>query len=111
VSDFAARRPDPPPEPDGHGGRTVEFEALYRSHIAAITSYFARRTADPQVAADLTADTFVAAIRSFDTFDPRRGTSRAWIFGVARHCYARYRATYRREKEGIRRLAFPGAGP
>jgi Fe2+ transport system protein FeoA len=30
--------------------------------VAAVTSYFARRSADPQVVADLTADTFVTAI-------------------------------------------------
>jgi DNA-directed RNA polymerase specialized sigma24 family protein len=35
---------------------------LYRANVAAVTSYFARRSADPQVVADLTADTFVTAI-------------------------------------------------
>jgi hypothetical protein len=47
----------------------------------------ARRSADPHVVADLTADTFVTAITSFGSFDPRRGTARAWVFGIARHVY------------------------
>jgi hypothetical protein len=51
-----------------------EFEALYRANVAAVTAYFARRSADPQAVADLTADTFVQAITSFATFGPRRGT-------------------------------------
>lgn len=104
MSDFAARQSCPPPGDTARGGRTGEFETLYRDNIGAITSYFARRTSDPQVAADLTADTFVAAIRSFDTFDPRRGSTRAWIFGVAKNCFARHCATHHRETEGIRRL-------
>jgi RNA polymerase sigma factor (sigma-70 family) len=105
VSDFAARRSGPPPGEPDRGGRTGEFETLYRDSVGAVTAYFARRTSDPQIAADLTADTFVAAIRSFGTFDPRRGSARAWIFGVARHCFARHCAVHDREQEGIRRLA------
>jgi hypothetical protein len=52
------------------------------------SAYFARRTADPQVVADLTADTFVAVITYFGSFDPRKGTARAWVFGIARSVYA-----------------------
>ena len=65
-------------------GATAEFERLYRANVDAVTAYFARRAADPQVVADLTADTFVAAITSFGSFDPRRGTARSWVFGIAR---------------------------
>ncbi len=53
-------------------------------------AYFARRSRDPQVVADLTADTFVAVITSFGAFDPRKGTARAWMFGIARRVYASY---------------------
>lgn len=62
----------------------AEFEALYRANVAAVTAYFARRSAEPQTVADLTADTFVQAITSFASFDPRKGTPRAWVFGIAR---------------------------
>jgi hypothetical protein len=53
-------------------GAIAKFEALYRANVAAVTAYFARRSADPQTVADLTADTFVQAITSFATFDPGR---------------------------------------
>ena len=46
---------------------------LYRANVATVTAYFARRSADPQTVADLTADTFAQAITSFATFDPRKG--------------------------------------
>ena len=69
-------------------GATAEFERLYRANVDAVTAYFARRSADPQVVADLTADTFVAAITGFSSFDPRKGTARAWVFGIARRVYA-----------------------
>jgi len=49
--------------------------------------YFARRCAEPQVA-DLTSETFVQAIGSVRTFDPARGSARAWLFGIARRVYA-----------------------
>ena len=65
-------------------GATAEFERLYRANVEAVMAYFARRSRDPQVVADLTADTFVAVITSFEAFDPRRGTARAWMFGIAR---------------------------
>jgi hypothetical protein len=35
---------------------TAEFQRLYRANADVVTAYFARRTADPQVVADLTAD-------------------------------------------------------
>ena len=71
-------------------GRAGEFEEIYRANVGAITAYFARRGRDPNLVADLTADTFVEAIRSFGGFDPRRGTARAWLFGIARRVYAQH---------------------
>ncbi len=69
--------------------RAGEFEKIYRAEAGAIAAYFARRSRDPHLVADLTADTFVEAIRSFGGFDPLRGTARAWLFGMARRVYAR----------------------
>jgi RNA polymerase sigma factor (sigma-70 family) len=97
------------------GGRTIErgagigpaaeFERVYRDNVDAVTAYFARRAAEPQVVADLTADTFVAAITSFGSFDPRRGTARAWVFGIARRVYAGYCEAYSQHQQRLQRLA------
>jgi RNA polymerase sigma factor (sigma-70 family) len=81
------------------------FERLYRANVAAVTSYFARRSADPQVVADLTADTFVTAITSFGSFDPGKGTARSWVFGIARHVYAAHCQAYGQQQDRLQRLA------
>lgn len=81
------------------------FERLYRANVAAVTSYFARRSADPHVVADLTADTFVTAITSFASFDPGKGTARSWVFGIARHVYAAHCEAYGQQRDRLERLA------
>ena len=86
-------------------GAAAEFERLYRANVEAVTSYFARRSADPHVVADLTADTFVTAITSFGSFDPGRGTARAWVFGIARHVYAAHCEAYGQQRDRLQRLA------
>lgn len=86
-------------------GATAEFERVYRANVEAVTAYFARRSADPHVVADLTADTFVAVITSFGSFDPRKGTARAWVFGIARRVYASYCEACSQQQHKMRRLA------
>jgi RNA polymerase sigma-70 factor (ECF subfamily) len=68
----------------------VDFEAIYRANVGALTAFFARRCGEAQVVADLTSETFVEAIGSLASFDPRRGSARGWLFGIARHVYARH---------------------
>lgn len=81
------------------------FERIYRANFAAVTAYFARRSADPQTVADLTADTFVQVITSFSTFDPRKGTARAWVFGIARRIYATHCEAQSQQRNKVLRLA------
>lgn len=90
----------------GHGdGAAAAFERLYRANVDPITSYFARRSADPHVVADLVADTFVTAITSFGSFDPGKGTPRAWLFGIARHVYAGHCRAHSQQRDKLLRLA------
>lgn len=80
-------------------GRLGEFEIVYRTHIGGVTSFFARRSRDPQLVADLTAETFVEAIHSFGSAPPARGSERAWLFTISRRVYAKHceRATRRQD--------------
>lgn len=87
------------------GGAADWFEGLYRANVAAVTAYFARRTADPHEVADLTSDTFVTAITSAGSFDPVKGTVRSWIFGIARHVYAAHCEAHGRQQDRLLRLA------
>jgi RNA polymerase sigma-70 factor, ECF subfamily len=96
------------PPPGGHaaaGGPVAEFERLYRANVDAVSAFFARRSADPQTVADLTADTFVEVITSFATFDPAKGTARAWVFGIARRVYAGHCQAHSRQHDKVARLA------
>ncbi len=96
----------PAPREGGPADAAIaEFEALYRANVAAVTAYFARRSAEPQTVADLTADTFVQAITSFATFDPRKGTPRAWVFGIARRIYAAHCQAHSQQRSSVERLA------
>jgi RNA polymerase sigma-70 factor (ECF subfamily) len=70
--------------------RAGDFERLYRSEVRSISGYFARRSSDPQTVADLTADTFLEALRSFAKAPPRRGHERAWLYGIARNVDAKH---------------------
>lgn len=69
-------------------GAASDFERFYRDTVGDVTAFFARRTDDPHAVADLTQETFVRAIASRDSLDPRRGSPRAWLFGIARHVHA-----------------------
>jgi RNA polymerase sigma factor (sigma-70 family) len=64
---------------------TTDFEHFYIEHERAILAFFARRTGRPEIAADLTAETFARALAGRERFDPLNGPARAWLFGIARH--------------------------
>ena len=67
-----------------------EFEQVYLRNVDVLMGYFARRCRDPHTVADLTSETFVQAMDGFARFDPRRGSDRAWLFGIAAHVFARH---------------------
>lgn len=88
--------------------RLADFESLYRSEFGSVAGYFARRTRDPQLVADLTADTFVAAMRSFGSFQGSRSSPRAWTLSVARRVWGRHRESAPWRAGGGRRRASMG---
>lgn len=83
--------------------RVHEFEALYRAEVGAVMGFFARRSRDPQTVFDLTADTFVEAMRSFASSPPAPGSERPWLFAIARRVYARHCERTARQRELARR--------
>jgi RNA polymerase sigma factor (sigma-70 family) len=66
------------------GHDPAAFEAFYRAHVEAVQRFVARRVDSPSLAADLTAEIFLAVIASADGYDPRRGSAVGWLYGVAR---------------------------
>jgi RNA polymerase sigma factor (sigma-70 family) len=67
-----------------------EFEQVYLRNVDVLMGYFARRCREPQTVADLTSETFVRAAEGFAGFDPRRGSDRAWLFGIGARVFARH---------------------
>ena len=63
----------------------ASFEALYRSSADAVYAYAASLLRDRSAAEEVTAAAFERAFRKQRSFDPRRGTQRAWLFGIARN--------------------------
>jgi RNA polymerase sigma factor (sigma-70 family) len=61
------------------------FDALYRSSAADVYAYVATLLRDAGAAEDVTALAFERAFRRRRTFNPRRGSERAWLFGIARN--------------------------
>ena len=87
------------------GVALAEFEEIYRSNVGLVTAYFARRCSEPQEVADLTSETILRAAGSFGAFDPRRGSARAWLFGIAAHVWAGYCAQVAIRRNAMGRLA------
>lgn len=66
-------------------GFTLDFEALYRSARDDVFAYAATLLHDRAAAEDVTAQAFERAYRKQGSFDVRRGSERAWLFGIARN--------------------------
>jgi RNA polymerase sigma factor (sigma-70 family) len=80
------------------------FEAFYRENVEGVQRFVARRVGDPERAADLTAEIFLAAITSSGSYRPGRGTPQAWLYGIARVTVAADRRSRGRELAGYERI-------
>jgi RNA polymerase sigma factor (sigma-70 family) len=63
----------------------ASFEALYRGSADAVYAYAASLLRDRSAAEEVTAAAFERAFRKRRSFDPRRGSQRAWLFGIVRN--------------------------
>jgi RNA polymerase sigma-70 factor (ECF subfamily) len=63
----------------------ASFEALYRASADAVFAYAASLLRDRSAAEEVTATAFERAFRKQRSFNPRRGSQRAWLFGIARN--------------------------
>lgn len=119
-----AGRPDPPQRhPDEREAVSTErtdselllasredpdaFTELYRRHAEDLLRYFARRTLDPEAAAELTAETFAQAFASRSTYTDTGVNGVAWLYGIARHQLGRFFRRGRVDAASRRRLGMP----
>jgi RNA polymerase sigma-70 factor (ECF subfamily) len=83
--------------------RQARFEALYAANHAPILGFALRRTASPDDAADILAETFLTAWRRLDEL-PAGDDARLWLYGVARRVLANYYRGERRRSSLADRL-------
>lgn len=66
------------------------FGAFYERNSSRVIGFFYRRTLCPHTSAELAAETFAQALGSLKHFDPRRGSGRSWLFGIAGNLYRQW---------------------
>jgi RNA polymerase sigma factor (sigma-70 family) len=59
------------------------FAVFYRRHVTAVLRYVLSRTRRPELAADICAEVFAAALEKTGRYDPSRGAARSWLFSMA----------------------------
>lgn len=80
------------------------FWEVYDRWAEPLLGYFYRRVPDPEVAADLMAETMAAAFESRSKFRDRGKPGSAWLYGIAKHKLAHYLRHRRVELSAVRRL-------
>jgi RNA polymerase sigma factor (sigma-70 family) len=83
------------------------FGLFYERHAEPLLRYFARRTLDPDAAAELTAETFAQAFASRRRFRDRGLGASGWLYGIARHQLSRFFRTGAVDSRARRRLGMP----
>ncbi len=95
-----AEHPTAPPTRDPAG-----FAVFYEQQFDTVLSFVTRRVDSPHLAADLTADIFVAALEGAHTYDARRGAPIAWLYGISRSViHAHFHGTAR-ERQAVARIS------
>jgi RNA polymerase sigma-70 factor (ECF subfamily) len=80
------------------------FRVLYDRWAMQLMTYFYRRTFDPEVAADLVAETFAVAYLRRHRFRDIGRPAGAWLYGIARRELGRWRRRRGIEHRAVQRL-------
>ena len=80
------------------------FAVFYARFERPVVGFFFRAVGRGDLAADLTAEVFAAALESLERFDPKLGDAGAWLFGIARNLLARSRERGRVEDRARQRM-------
>jgi RNA polymerase sigma factor (sigma-70 family) len=83
------------------------FGAFYRRYERPMLRYFMQRVADAELAADLAAETFAAALQSLARYRPGDGSAAGWLFAIANHTLLKSWRRERVESRARRRLGLP----
>ena len=85
-------------------GDEAAFSVLYRRHLPVVLRWCLRETRNRELAADLSAEVFAAALISARRYRPGQGPVLAWLLGIARNKLRESRRRKRVEDSARRRL-------
>jgi RNA polymerase sigma factor (sigma-70 family) len=85
------------------------FAAFYDRYETAIVGYFMRRTGDAELAADLTAEVFAAALGAAHRYRAQNPTAAGWLFTIAHNALAKSLRRGRVEANARRRVGISEA--
>jgi RNA polymerase sigma factor (sigma-70 family) len=80
------------------------FGAFYERHERLVLGFFVRRVRDPELAADLAAETFAAALLGARRYRGGGAPASAWLIGIARNVLSQSVRRSRVENRARRRL-------
>ena len=80
------------------------FAEFYRRHGRRLAGHLVRATGSAEVAADLTAETFAAALVARSSYRPAKGAPATWLYGIALHKLTDWRRRGYAEDRARRRL-------
>jgi len=86
------------------------FAVFHHRHVTAVLAFLASRTGRADLAADLTAEVFAAALQTAGRYEPARGPARGWLLSITS---SRMVDSFRRgrvEDRARRRLGMPARG-
>lgn len=86
------------------GGDGVAFGILYHRYLPLIVRWCLAQTGDRELAADLSAEVFAAALQSARRYRPEKGPPVAWLLGIAANKLRESRRRGRIESSARRRL-------
>ena len=101
------RRPAPGRRSDEEliaDGGADAFAEFYGRHARRLAGHMMRATRDAEAAADLTAETFAAALVGRGRYRPERAAPQTWLYGIAAHKLADWRRRGHAEDRARRRL-------
>ena len=85
-------------------GEPAAFGLFYERRVRDVLGYMMRRTGDPEAAADLTTETFAAAIVARRRFRPGGAPAGAWLFTIAHRKLVDYQRRGYADERARRRL-------
>src|SRR5579862_3610301 len=86
-------------------GAGAAFAVFYRRHVEAVLRLCARRGLNAGEAADVTAETFLVALRDRRSYRPELGPARPWLLGIASHKVADHARRRARDQRVLHRFA------